>query len=249
MRKKLIVGNWKMNGLRRHIDQLTQIDHVARTCGDVDVRLALPATLIAPAAASVHSLAIGAQDVHTRDDGPYTGCVSAEMVRDAGARFTIVGHSERRDQCRETNDQIAEKIAAAVRHRLGVVLCVGETHDDHVKGDAESVVRDQISCVLRSGVEPHDFVIAYEPLWAIGTGLLPCEEDIGAVVCAMRRELLALKDVAHDEVRLVYGGSVIPGNICQIMSIDGVDGVLVGAASREQAAFSAMIRTVSTRSS
>ena len=229
MRRKLVAGNWKMNGTRAG---LAELDAIAAVADDgVDVAIAVPATLIAPAVARVPSLAIGAEDVHAADAGAHTGCVSAAMAKDAGARFSIVGHSERRaGQC-ETDADVKGKAEACRRHGLSAILCVGEALDEREAGNAERVVTAQIAGSLPDGAAGDWLSIAYEPIWAIGTGRTATAADVSAMHGAIRAKLRAMIGAEAEELRILYGGSVTADNAADLLQAADVDGALVGGAS------------------
>ena len=236
MRRRLVAGNWKMNGDRAALAELDGIAAARAAQGGVEVALALPATLLIAAAARVPGLAIGAQDVHPADHGAHTGCISAAMVRDAGGVFTLVGHSERRADQGETDADVRAKAAAARRHGLGVILCVGETLAERDAGRAEAVVTAQLRGSLPEDAAGDWLSIAYEPVWAIGTGRTPTVEDVAAMHGAIRRELAGLVADA-DAVRILYGGSVTGENAAALLAAGDVDGALVGGASLTAAKF------------
>lgn len=243
-----VVGNWKMNGV---IESLVEIERIARGASGlaVDIRLALPATLVALAARLGDTLMIGAQDVHQQPGGAWTGGVSAGMLRDVGARFTLVGHSERRlPQGSDDDDRIAVKLAAARVAGLSVILCVGETADDRRAGRAEQVVEQQVRRALPDGADGRWLSIAYEPRWAIGSGALPSLAEIATMHSAIGAtvELLAKRGAAP--VPLLYGGSVDRSNAGDILSIDSVDGLLVGKASLAAQSFLPIVRAAADRS-
>ncbi len=205
----------------------------------MDVGVAVPFTLIAPAADLTMSpyLAIGAEDVHPADGGAHTGCVSAAQVKDSGARFTIVGHSERRADQGETDGQVRAKAEAARRHGLHVILCVGETLSEREAGDCESVVTTQLAGSLPDGAAGDWLSIAYEPVWAIGTGRTPTVVDVATMHGAIRATLRDLIGDEADAVRLLYGGSVTGENARELLGASDVDGALVGGASLTAAKF------------
>ena len=238
-RRKLVAGNWKMNGDRAALAELTAIAAVANNEGGgaVDVAMALPATLIAPAVALVPGFAIGAQDVHPADKGAHTGCLSAPMLKDAGATFSIVGHSERRADCGETDADVKAKAEALHRHGLRAILCVGETLAERDAGRAEAVVTAQLAGSLPEGAAADWLSIAYEPVWAIGTGRTPTVEDVAAMHGAIRAKLRALIGAEADAMRLLYGGSVTAENAATLLHAGDVDGALVGGASLTAAKF------------
>ena len=238
MRRKLVAGNWKMNGSRAALAELDAIADAARTAGPgVEVAIAVPATLIAPAAERVPSLAIGAQDVHAADKGAHTGCISAAMAQEAGARFAIVGHSERRaDQC-ERDADVKGKAEALRRAGLDAIVCVGETLAEREAGEAEAVVTAQVAASLPEGAASKWLSVAYEPVWAIGTGRTPTMGDVAAMHGAIRGQLRAMIGAEADAILLLYGGSVTAENARELLHAGDVDGALVGGASLTAAKF------------
>ncbi|KQT32245.1 triosephosphate isomerase [Sphingomonas sp. Leaf412] len=236
-RRKLVAGNWKMNGSRAALAELDAIAAAAAAQPQVDVAVAVPFTLIAPAAERVPGLSIGAEDVHEADGGAHTGCVSAAMVVEAGARFTIVGHSERRGDQGETSQDAWAKAAAAHRNGLSVILCCGETEAERDAGRAERVVQAQIEKSLPENATGDWLTLAYEPRWAIGTGRTPTLEDIAAIHAIARAKMRHLIGEAADGVRILYGGSVTGENARAILATPDVDGALVGGASLTAAKF------------
>ena len=241
-RRKLIAGNWKMNGLRASVDVL---DAILEGAGDApcDLMVCPPATLLATFAtrAAGASLAIGAQDCHPRAAGAHTGDISAEMIRDAGARAVIVGHSERRADHGETDALVREKAEAAWRGGLVAVICVGETAAERDAGVMLETVARSLAASTPETATADTTVIAYEPVWAIGTGRTPTAEEIAQMHAHLRATLRAhLGDVQGVGVRMLYGGSVKPDNAREILSLRGVDGALVGGASLKAADFLAI---------
>ncbi|MBX9796129.1 triose-phosphate isomerase [Sphingomonas sp.] len=237
MQRKLIAGNWKMNGSLAALAELDAIAVAAGEGGAPEVGIAVPATLIAPAAARVPALAIGAQDVHGADAGAHTGCVSAAMAREAGARFTIVGHSERRAAQGESDAEVKAKAEAARRHGLTVILCVGETLAERDAGRAVAVVTGQLAGSLPAGAGGEWLSIAYEPVWAIGTGRVAEVGDVAEMHAALRAALVERLGAAGAGVRLLYGGSVTADNAPALLATANVDGALVGGASLTAAKF------------
>ena len=234
-RRKLVAGNWKMNGDRAALGELVTIAAAAGAA--VDVAVAVPATLIAPAVALVPGFAIGAEDVHPADHGAHTGCLSAAMLKEAGATFSIVGHSERRADGHETDAQVKAKAEALHRHGMGAILCVGETLAERDAGQAEAVVTGQLAGSLPEGAAADWLSLAYEPVWAIGTGRTPTITDVTAMHGALRSKLRALIGDEADAVRILYGGSVTADNAADLLHAGDVDGALVGGASLTAAKF------------
>ncbi|PAX09350.1 triose-phosphate isomerase [Sphingomonas lenta] len=237
MRRKLIAGNWKMNGSLGALAELDAIEAAATGTPGVDVAVAVPATLINPAVERVSAVAIGAQDVHQGECGAHTGCISAVMVREVGARFSIVGHSERRADQAESDAHVKGKAEAARAAGLSVILCVGESLEDRDAGRAEQVVTDQLARSLPQGAAGEWLSVAYEPIWAIGTGRTPTVEDVAAMHGALRARLRELAGGEADAIRLLYGGSVNDANAAALLGAGDVDGALVGGASLTAAKF------------
>jgi len=230
---KLVVGNWKMNGLA---DDLVEAKTIAAGIeGGVDVALCLPATLIERAARALPGFMTGGQDVHGAGSGAHTGDVSAAMLVDAGARLTIVGHSEWRADHQETNAAVRAKAEAGLSGGLDVILCVGESLKVREAGEAIATVSTQLAESLTAASAR--LTVAYEPIWAIGTGKVPSVEDIAAMHAALRGRLVASFGEAGAGVRILYGGSVKASNAAEIFAIPDVDGALVGGASLKAADF------------
>ena len=230
--RKLVAGNWKMHGLSSDLAEVKAIADASKQYPQVDVALCVPAILIERASRAVPGFAIGGQDVHFADRGAYTGCVSAEMLLDAGASLTIVGHSERRDAQRESDGEVKAKAERALAAGLNVILCVGESLDVRERGGAVEAVMNQLSASIPSRLEgTAELAIAYEPIWAIGTGKVPTTAEIGEMHSALRERLVAAYGEAGRTVRILYGGSVKPSNAAEIFSVADVDGALVGGAS------------------
>lgn len=231
MRRKLVAGNWKMHGLMAQLNEVEAIAAAAAVNPLVEVALCVPFTLIAPAAAVAGALPIGAQDVHEAEAGAHTGCVSAAMLHEAGATLTIVGHSERRADQHETSHDAWAKAAAAHKAGLKVILCCGETEAEHNAGRAERIVQSQIEKSLPDGASPDWLTLAYEPRWAIGTGRTPSLDQIESMHAIARAKLRMMVGGAADGIRILYGGSVTAANAESILSVENVDGALVGGAS------------------
>lgn len=243
--RPLVAGNWKMNGVREGLKEIKAIadGYDVALQNNASLLICLPATLIHGAALySVGSrLAIGGQDCHAKASGAHTGDVSAEMLADCGARYVIVGHSERRADHGETNETVKAKAEAALRAGLRAIVCVGETRAEREAGKTLAVVRRQVKNSLPAGANPRNTVIAYEPVWAIGTGLTPTPADVAEVHADIRKTLSAAlgKDIAG-RMRILYGGSVKPDNAKALMGIENVDGALIGGASLKAADFLAI---------
>ena len=242
-RRPLVAGNWKMNGLAASV---SEIDGIIAREGDIAARVELmicpPATLIAAFAALAKGsrLAIGGQDCHAEPSGAFTGDLAAEMLADAGASAIIVGHSERRQYHRETDADIAAKAEAAWRAGLTAIICVGETRDERVGGRMLDVVSAQLAGSVPDGATAANTVIAYEPVWAIGTGLTPTVADVAEVHGFIRAALARRLGAEADGMRILYGGSVKPANAAELMAVGDVDGALVGGASLKAGDFLAI---------
>jgi triosephosphate isomerase len=232
--RPLIAGNWKMNGLQGAGAELRKIIDGARDLNPAtDVLVCPPATLIAGFAALARGtrVAIGAQDCHAEAGGAFTGDLSAEMLKDAGASAVIVGHSERRSFHHETDAEIRAKALAARRAGLLAVVCVGETRAEREALRTIAVVGGQLTGSLPDDAGAENIAVAYEPVWAIGTGLTPSVGDVAQVHGFIRRELATRYGSAAPAIRILYGGSVKAGNAAELMAVDNVDGALVGGAS------------------
>lgn len=231
MRRKLVAGNWKMHGLSGDLGEIASISIAAETI-DSDIALCLPATLIERASRACRGFPIGGQDVHQADKGAHTGCVSAAMLLDAGAKLTIVGHSERREAQNESDADVKAKAEAALAAGLDVILCVGESDTIREAGTAVATVSAQLDASLPGSIgEANRFSVAYEPIWAIGTGKVPSTTDIGEMHAALRQRLAAAYGEAGHQIRILYGGSVKASNAAEIFAVADVDGALVGGAS------------------
>ena len=240
-RRKLVVGNWKMNGLRAQLPQVEAIGALAAAHPAAEVGLCLPATLIAAADAVRGAAFVGAQDCHMKDSGAHTGCLSAAMLAEAGATWTIVGHSERRQDQGESDADIAAKALAAKAAGLKVILCVGESLDVRDAGDAEAVVSAQLLASLPEGAAADWLAIAYEPIWAIGTGRIPTMDAVAQMHAALRAALASRIGAEADGMRILYGGSMNGDNAAELMAIADVDGGLVGGASLTAEKFAPVI--------
>ncbi len=236
-RRKLVAGNWKMNGALSLLGELDGIAVAAAACPNVDVAICPPFTLVAPAAQRRPDLAIGAQDCHMNEKGAHTGCVSAAMLAEAGARLAIVGHSARRADQHETDAEVRAKAEAAIRGGLVAIVCVGETEAERDAGRAVEIVSRQLDGSIPPAGTGATLVVAYEPVWAIGTGRTPSVGDVAAMHAAIRARLTDLLGGEGDKVRILYGGSVNPANASELLAVVDVDGALVGGASLTAAQF------------
>jgi triosephosphate isomerase (TIM) len=235
--RKFVVGNWKMNG---SLAALTELDAIAAAASEhraVEVAICPPATLIAPMRARQPNLLIGAQDCHAATSGAHTGCLSVAMLAEAGAQLVIVGHSERRSDNFETDFEVKAKASAAIQGGLIAIVCVGESEAQRDAGDAIDVVRAQLYGSIPLIGSAANLVVAYEPVWAIGTGRTPKISDVADMHRAIRAKLAAQLGDEGRGVRILYGGSVKPSNAAEFMAITDVNGALVGGASLTSADF------------
>lgn len=237
-RRPLLVGNWKMHGIGADLGQVAAIADTAARHPGVEVALCLPSTLIDRAARLRPDLAIGAQDCHAAPAGAFTGGISAAMVADAGASLVIVGHSERRSQGDDAA-MVRDKLMSAQAAGLDVILCVGETANDHAAGRGAHAVAAEMVASLPPSCARERLIVAYEPRWAIGTGRTPTAAEVKAVVRRLRE---TLADSGHGSAapRILYGGSVSPDNTARLLEA-APDGLLVGAASLAPAEFDRII--------
>ncbi len=246
MRRKLAAGNWKMNGTSA---ALTQLEQLARQhpAPDVDILICPPATLIAQAVdiTSHSALQIGGQDCHPAQSGAHTGDISAAMLVDAGATSVILGHSERRENHNESNDLIHDKARTAQACGLTTLICLGESLAQREASETLDIIATQLSASTPLSSTAENTIIAYEPIWAIGTGLTPTPRQIGEVHDFIRARVQdRFGDKTASGLRLLYGGSVKPGNADEIFAIPNVDGALVGGASLKSEDFSPIINAL-----
>ncbi|MDI7864064.1 triose-phosphate isomerase [Rhizobiaceae bacterium n13] len=231
----LVAGNWKMNGTRASLDQIKAIAEGVDTplSDKVETLICPPATLlyVATALCDDSPLEIGAQDCHHKQFGAHTGDLSADMIADCFGTFVIVGHSERRTDHAETDELVRAKAQAAHAAELVAIICIGETADERKSGKTLDVLKRQLAASVPDGATAENTVIAYEPVWAIGTGLTPTVEDVAEAHAFMRAELVARFRAEGRGMRILYGGSVKPSNAAELMAVANVDGALIGGAS------------------
>jgi len=238
--RPLVAGNWKMNGLAASASELARIvAGGAELAAKTDLMICPPATLLANFAAAARgaSVMIGAQDCHAQASGAHTGDIAAEMIKDAGAVAVIVGHSERRTDHHETDAQVKAKALAAHRAGLIAIVCIGEQRAEREAGKTLDVIGRQLDGSLPDQANGANLVIAYEPVWAIGTGLTPTPADVGEAHGFIRKRLLSRYGDGGSAMRILYGGSVKPDNAAQLLGIAEVNGALVGGASLKAADF------------
>jgi triosephosphate isomerase (TIM) len=244
--RPLVAGNWKMNGTTGSLGEVERlVDMLAGSQAACDVMICPPATLIAPMARAVASsrVRLGGQDCHSQAKGAHTGDISAEMLHDAGCSAVIVGHSERRADHGESDATVRAKAAAAHRAGLTAIICIGETLEEREAGRTLDIVAGQLDGSLPDTVAPENTVVAYEPVWAIGTGRTPTREQVAEVHRAIRAALRdRLGEGPGEGVAILYGGSVKPDNAGELMAVADVDGALVGGASLKADDFIGIIR-------
>lgn len=231
----LIAGNWKMNGLQAQLGEFQALGEKLATLENRRAMVAIcpPATLLAAMSqkGALNGIATGGQDCHTAPNGAHTGDLSALMLKDAGAQFVIVGHSERRADHGETDALVREKAQAGLAAGLTPIICVGETRAEREAGQADSVVATQLAGSVPDAAADSEVVIAYEPVWAIGTGLTPTNADIAEMHNGIRRLLVERFGAKGETIRILYGGSLKPANASEILAVENVNGGLVGGAS------------------
>jgi triosephosphate isomerase len=242
--RPLLAGNWKMNGLKASLAEFAAIrEKAAGEAGQAEVVVCPPATLIGAAVvAAGQDFAIGGQDCHAEPSGAHTGDISAEMLADLGATHVILGHSERRQNHGETNDGVRAKVRGAWRAGLTAIVCIGETQEERNGGQTLDVVGWQLKDSVPDGATANSLVIAYEPVWAIGTGLTPTPADVADVHRFIRESLEARFGAEGAGIRILYGGSVKPSNAAELLSAAHVNGALVGGASLKAADFIAIAK-------
>jgi triosephosphate isomerase len=245
--RPLVAGNWKMNGLTASLAEIKAMREAvdAGKAGAAELAVCPPATLLAQAASALKGgkVSLGAQDCHAQTSGAFTGDIAAPMIKDAGASYVIVGHSERRQYHGETDAAVKAKAEAALKAGLTAIVCVGETRAEREAGKAIEVVSTQVRGSLPAGGAPETVVVAYEPVWAIGTGLTPTPADVAEVHAAIRKLLGEVYGAAGAKLRILYGGSVKPANAKELLGLANVDGALVGGASLKAADFMAIAAT------
>ena len=245
--RQLIAGNWKMNGLSASLDEFRAIVDEA---GDgriaADLLICPPATLVQSfvEAAKGSEVLVGGQDCHAEVSGAFTGDISAEMFADVGARAVIVGHSERRIGLCEADEHVLEKAKAVLRAGLMAIICIGETEAERDTGKTIQVLKRQLAGSVPAQAEAHSVVIAYEPVWAIGSGRTPSIEDVAAIHAAIRAAVTERFAGEGAAMRILYGGSVKPGNAAELLAIADVDGALVGGASLKASDFIAIAEAI-----
>lgn len=244
--RPLVAGNWKMNGTRDSLDQIKAIAEGVQgpLSQMVETLICPPATLlyVATALCTDSPLQIGAQDCHQNASGAHTGDIAAEMIADCFGTHVIVGHSERRTDHAETDHLVRAKAEAAYAADLTAVICIGETANERKAGQTLDILKRQLGASVPDGAKADRTVIAYEPVWAIGTGLTPTSADVAEAHAFMRAELVKRFGAEGKSMRLLYGGSVKPSNAKELMGVANVDGALIGGASLKASDFLAIYR-------
>ena len=241
MNKKIFIGNWKMNKLKSEVSYFAD-NFLSKSLPEHDIRLAVPFLHINTCNELFQNkMRVGAQNCHWEDSGAYTGEVSPLMLKDAGADFVIIGHSERRLHQGDSNESCLRKIESALKNNLEVVLCVGEGKDQRENGTHEEFVSNQLNAIFQKSelIDTNKIIIAYEPIWSIGTGLIPETEQIAGMTHFIKSEIKS-----KEGIKVIYGGSVKPSNISEIMSVKELDGVLPGGASLDPEIFFKLISQI-----
>lgn len=243
--RRLVAGNWKMNGQRADLGELKAMaEGIEALASGIDGLICPPVTLlyVATALAEDSALMIGAQDCHARQSGAHTGDISASMIADCLATHVIVGHSERRTDHKESDAEVCAKAEAAASAGIVAIVCIGETREEREAGDTLAVLGRQLSGSVPDAATARSVVVAYEPVWAIGTGLTPSVGDVAEAHAFIRGELVKRFGREGSTMRILYGGSVKPSNAAELMAVDNVDGALVGGASLKASDFLAICR-------
>jgi triosephosphate isomerase len=244
--RPLVAGNWKNNGTIAMGETLAR--EVVAGAGNSPAEIVLcppyPLLPLIGAVTRASGVRLGAQDCFTEPDGAYTGDVATEILRDVGCSHVIVGHSERRDLHRESDDLVAEKVRAVWRAGLVAIVCIGETQNEKERGRTAMRVMEQLAASIPEGARADNLVVAYEPVWAIGSGKTPTKAEVAMVHSLMRNALRARFGEQSAGMRLLYGGSVKPANAAELLAIDNVDGALVGGASLKAKDFLAIIAAI-----
>lgn len=253
MRKPMVAGNWKMNKTVSEAREFAAEIGEASRQTEVEAVLLPPYTALYPLKEALlehaPNVKLGAQNMYWEEKGAYTGEISPLMLQEMGIQYVVLGHSERRAYFHETDEEIGKKVNAAFTHHLTPILCVGETLEERERNETEKVISRQLQIFLNFPKEPvESMVIAYEPVWAIGTGKTATSEEAARVIAWIRRQIQALvNERAAEKIRILYGGSVNPGNIAELMAEEEIDGVLVGGASLKPDSFVEMVRIAGRR--
>ena len=243
MRTPIIAGNWKMNNtIKEGLDLIEDIKS-KELSGDVEKVVCVPFTLLKDVKQALKGtdIKLGAQNMHWEEDGAFTGEVSPIMLNEIGVDYVVLGHSERREYFCETDETINKKVKSAIAHNIKPILCVGETLEQRESGQEKQVIKDQIEKALNGVEDIKDLVIAYEPIWAIGTGKTATSDQANDIIHFIRGTIWALYGEIRDEIRIQYGGSVKPDNIGELMKKNDIDGALVGGASLKADDFAGLI--------
>ncbi|MGB3416930.1 MAG: triose-phosphate isomerase [Mesorhizobium sp.] len=239
--RPLVAGNWKMNGTGASLNELRMIGNgfLGGLDAETEALVCVPATLLTRAAEILSRTPVkaGGQDCHVRESGAFTGCISAEMLKDAGASHVIVGHSECRADRGEDDAEVCAKASAAWRAGLTAIICIGESNEQRERGQALDVLSQQIAGSVPNTATPANAIVAYEPIWAIGTGLTPTLADVAEAHAHIRERLTEKLGPVASKMRILYGGSVKPSNAVELLGVENVDGALVGGASLKAADF------------
>jgi len=244
--RKIVAGNWKMNGTRENLVEIKKISD--RFSGsNVDIVICPPFTLLSAAKEIATNIFIGAQNLHPENSGAYTGEISAVMLEDLSVTHVIIGHSERRNEYGETNDVVARKVTTALKKKLNVILCIGESELERNENKTLSVLKEQVYGSLKDITDIENIIVAYEPIWAIGTGLTPSLAEISTAHDSIRLNLLEMYGSSASNIPILYGGSVNGLNASEIFSVANVNGALVGGASLSFDKFSPIVKAIENK--
>ena len=241
--RKIIAGNWKMNGKLENLLEIKKISNeFARS--KIEIIICPPFTLLSAASEFAKNVYLGAQDLHPESEGAFTGEISAEMLVDLGVKYSIIGHSERRNEHNETNEIVARKVKVSLEKKLQTIICIGETDLQHKENSTLEILEQQLLGSLTNNTNFENLIIAYEPIWAIGTGLIPKVSEISKIHDFIRVRLVELYGYNASNIPLLYGGSVNGSNAPEIFNINNVNGALVGGASLSFEKFAPIIRAI-----
>ena len=244
--RKIVAGNWKMNGNRESLLEIKKISEEF-SGSDVDIVVCPPFTLLSAAKEIAEKIFIGAQNLHQENSGAYTGEISAGMLKDLDITHAIIGHSERRTECGETNEVVAHKVKTLLEKKLNAIICIGESESDRKEDKTLAVLKQQIHGSLKDSTDSENIIMAYEPIWAIGTGLTPSLAEISTTHDSIRLNLLEVYGPSASNIPILYGGSVNGLNASEIFSVENVNGALVGGASLYFDTFSPIVKAIENK--
>jgi len=241
--RRIIAGNWKMNGKRENLLEIKKISNeFARS--KIEIIICPPFTLLSAASEIAKNVYLGAQNLHPESEGAYTGEISADMLVDLGVKYSIIGHSERRNEHNETNEIVARKVKISLEKKLQTIICIGETELQRTENSTLEILEQQLLESLGNNTNSEKLIVAYEPIWAIGTGLIPKVSEISKIHDFLRMRLVELYGSNASNIPLLYGGSVNGSNALEIFKVNNVNGALVGGASLSFEKFAPIIRAI-----